>query len=160
MHRRLRILLLVCALATQAACAKDFGVSTSFDPLTRFPAAATFAWDEAKSSLPEDPRLQELDLGPVIREVAAESFATHGYTETSGASHYLLSYHLDVKTWHSRERSEAVGTLAFQLVERKSRRLVWSGFARADVKVGRSEQERRVRLGAIVTEMLEDFPPS
>ncbi len=160
MHARRWILPLVCAAATLAACAKDFGVSTSFDPLTRFPAVATFVWDERQSSMPDDPRLQELGLDRVIREVAAAEFAARGYTKTSGASHYVLSYRLDVKTWHGPERSAAVATLAFQLVERSSRRPVWSGFARADMHVGNTDQERRDHLRTVMAEMLKDFPPS
>ncbi len=159
MHARHWILPLVCAAATLTACAKDFGVSTSFDPLTRFPDVATFVWDQRESSLPDDPRLQELGLDRVIREVATGEFAARGYTETSGASHYTLSYRLDVKTWHSAERSAAVATLAFQLVERASRRLVWSGFARTDMHVGNTDQERRERLRTVMAEMLKDFPP-
>jgi hypothetical protein len=165
MHEQRRIPSLLSALALAApillaACAKDYGVSTSFDPLTRFPATASFVWDDRESSVPDDPRLAELGLDRVIREVAAAEFAARGYTETTGASHYLLSYRLDVKTWHGAERSAAVASLSLQLVERASRRQVWSGFARADLHVGNTDAERRDGLRRVMAEMLEDFPPS
>ena len=99
-------------------------------------------------------------LGTLKATTGNAEFAARGYTETRGASHYMLSYRLDVKTWHGPERSAAVATLAFELVERASRRLVWSGFARADMHVGNTDEERREGLRTVMVEMLKDFPPS
>ena len=48
----------LCVCAGLAGCQSDeIGVSTTFDPLTRFPATATWAWDDAACLLPEDPRI-------------------------------------------------------------------------------------------------------
>ena len=38
----------------RAEASDDVGVSTTFDPLTRFPAAATYAWDDTARLLPDD----------------------------------------------------------------------------------------------------------
>lgn len=161
MQGRRRILWIVPALVMLIACAKDYGVSTSFDPLTRFPTTATFAWDRRANVLPSDPRLAELnrDFDAEIRTVARGAFAERGYTETTAAANYRLSYQLDVKTWTGAEQSTAVGTLSLQLVESASRRRVWTGFARAHIHVGLEPAESTARLRQIVDDMLEDFPP-
>jgi hypothetical protein len=158
LHRSL-LPVAILALAL-AGCATGFDVSTSADPLTRFPASATFAWDPGKISLPDDPRLQDLGLRSLIQEVAAAEFGARGYRQVSGASNYRLGYRLDVRTWTGPDRSTAVATLAFQLAESRSGRLVWSGFARAELLVGNTPEERRARLHRVMAAMLADFPPA
>ena len=64
------------------ACASSnrIPVSTAFDPLERFPAQASFAWDRAKIKVPEDPQLSNLGLGEIVEEetraALAEKMAT------------------------------------------------------------------------------------
>ena len=142
-------------------CASDdVQHGTTFDPLTAFPARATFAWDDAANSLPEDARLGAMDLDAIIREVAAEEFGAKGYSESkTGSGDYLLSYQIRVNTWIGVEASVATGSLSLLLVEPGSRRRVWTGFARADVDVSLSRAERRQRLGAVMQTLLEEFPP-
>lgn len=144
-----------------SGCASDdVRVSTSFDPLTRFPATATFAWDDAASSLPDDPRIQELDLGPLVREVANQEFAARGYRVGSpAAANYRLSYQVTVHTWSGVE-SRSIASLSLQLVEAASERRVWTGFGEADLFVGLTREERRERLRTGLARMLERFPPS
>jgi hypothetical protein len=136
-------LLLLQALA----CATDdFQVSTSFDPLTRFPQAATYAWDEAASSL--------------IREAVDAEMAARGYTATRGPSNYRLSHQLRIHTWLGADRSVSQGSLSLDLVESASGRRVWTGYARADVHIGLSREERSRRLREIAARLLSEFPPS
>jgi hypothetical protein len=150
-------LLLLQALA----CATDdFQVSTSFDPLTRFPQAATYAWDEAASSLPDDPRLAGLGLGALIREAVDAEMAARGYTATRGPSNYRLSHQLRIHTWLGADRSVSQGSLSLDLVENASGRRVWTGYARADVHIGLSREERSRRLREIAARLLSEFPPS
>jgi hypothetical protein len=160
---QLRILPAVAALLLigLAGCASDeFQHGITFDPLTAFPARATFAWDDAANSLPEDARLGALDLDAILKQVAAEQFGAKGYTEAkTGAGDYLLSYQIRVNTWIGAEASVAMGSLSLLLVEPASRRRVWTGFARSDVDVSLSRAERAQRLGAVMQTLLEEFPP-
>ena len=62
-----------------AGCTSDdFNVSTTFDPLTPFPVQATYAWDDLANKLPKEPRLEPLDLDPLIKEAANEQFSARG----------------------------------------------------------------------------------
>jgi hypothetical protein len=145
-----------------AGCASDdVGVSTTFDPLTRFPATATYVWDDAARLLPDDPRVDGPAVDALVKEVANQEFAARGYRAVdSGPSDFLLSYQYAVHTWTSPDASKAIGSLSLQLVESGSHRRVWSGFGRAELHVGLTPEERRQRLHVALARMLEDFPPA
>ena len=68
--RSLRLLSLLLLFGV-LGCASDdtLRVGSTHDPLERFPAAATWLWDDAANRLPEDERLEPLDLDGVIREI-------------------------------------------------------------------------------------------
>ena len=56
---------LLFALGLCVGCASDpVDVSTTFDPLTPFPARATYLWDEAANELPDDPRVRGISVRP------------------------------------------------------------------------------------------------
>jgi hypothetical protein len=148
------------ALGLAGCASDDVGVSTTFDPLTRFPAAATYAWDDTARLLPEDPRVDGPAVDALVKEVADQEFAARGYRAAAPPANYLLSYQYAVHTWTGPDASKAIGSLSLQLVESASRRRVWSGFGRAEIHVGLTPEERRERLRAALTRMLKDFPPS
>jgi hypothetical protein len=159
----------VIAFLVAATCAglggcqsDDIGVSTTFDPLARFPATATYAWDDPACLLPEDPRVAGKDVDALIREAADAEFARRGYRSVGpgASSRYLLSYQFAVHTWTGPDVSNAIGSLSLQLAETASGRRVWSGFGRAEIHVGLSPEERRLRLQEAFARMLEEFPPS
>ena len=56
-------------------------VSTAFDPWARFPAQATYIWDQAAVREPDDPRIRELNFGPRLLKLTTEALAAHGYRE-------------------------------------------------------------------------------
>ena len=139
----------------------DAEVSTTFDPLTRFPARATYTWDDRTSSLPDDPRLEQLHFLRILKQVANEQLGIRGYRVVdAGAADYRLSYELHLNTWTGPDGSSAFGTLSLALRESGSRRRVWVGFVRAEVRVGLTEAERKERLGRSFARLLEKFPPS
>ncbi len=155
-----RVALSCLALAMLAACASDLSVGASFDPLERFPAEATWRWDEHRNVLPDDERIVAMDLGPVLREVISAELAARGYRGAGSAlPDYLLSYQLNLTSRIRPEGSFAIGSLSLLLSEAKSGRRVWVGFAQTEVDVSRNDSERRDRLRGIVAEMLAGFPP-
>ena len=143
-------------------CASDpIDVSTTFDPLTRFPAQATYLWDEAASKLPDDPRLNQMDTDSVIREAANAEFAARGYRlSTSGSAHYRLSYDLALHTWYGPDNSSSLGSLSLWLADAATKRRVWMGYVRAEIHVGLSRAERLERLRGAMARLLEKFPPA
>jgi hypothetical protein len=161
-HRLHVVTLLFVFLASLAGCASGgIEVSTTYDPLTSFPAQASYAWDDRANKLPSDPRIVELDLDPLVKGAAEEEFAARGYRAVaSGAPDYRLSYEIVVHTWIGVDNSRSVGSLSLLLVEADTGRRVWLGFGRAEVHVGLTRAERKQRLREALAEMLEKFPPA
>ena len=145
-----------------AGCASDpIDVSTTFDPLTPFPAQATYLWDETASKLPDDPRINQMDTNSLIQEAANAEFAAHGYRLAStDSAHYKLSYDLAVHTWYAADNSSSLGSLSLWLTDAATRRRVWMGYVRAEILVGLSREERLARLQKAMARLLEKFPPS
>jgi hypothetical protein len=161
-QRSLVLALSVVFLVPLVGCkSDDLDVSTNFDPLTSFPTQATYAWDDAANKLPKDPRLAPLDLDSLIKEVADQEFSRRGYRPVAtGSPNYRLSYELTVYTWHGPDMSRSVGSLSLLLVEDATNRRVWMGFARAEVHVGLTREERKNRLREVLARMLVKFPPA
>jgi hypothetical protein len=157
-----RLAAVASLLALLVGCASDgVEVSTTYDPLASFPAQASFVWDDLADKLPANPRLQALDLDPLIKQAAEEELALRGYRlATSGSPDYRLSYELVVNTWLGPDNSISVGSLSLLLVEASSGRRVWLGFARAEIHVGLSPAEREQRLRSAFAKMLAAFPPA
>jgi len=143
-------------------CASEgIDVSTTFDPLTRFPAQASYVWDEAASQLPDDPRINQMDTDSLIREAANAEFAARGYRlATSGSANYRLSYDLAVHTWYGPDNSSSLGSLSLWLADASTKRRVWMGYVRAEVLVGLSREERLTRMRGAMARLLEKFPPA
>jgi hypothetical protein len=159
LHRFFVVALLLTLLA---GCASDgVEVSATYDPLEPFPAQASYAWDDRANKLPANPRLEALDLDPLIKTAATEELAVRGYRPAaSGSPDYRLSYELVVHSWIGPDNSLSVASLSLLLVDADSGRRVWLGFARAEVQVGRTPAERGQRLRDAFAKMLAKFPPA
>lgn len=153
--------LVLAASALVGCAAEPKDVSTTFDPLTRFPAQATYLWDQVANKLPDDPRLVQLDADALIHEAANAEFAARGYRlSPTRNAHYRLSYALAVHTWFGPDNSSSQGSLSLWLVDAPTKRRVWMGYARAEIHVGLSREERLDRLRKTIARMLEEFPPA
>ena len=99
--------LLVTAAIALLACASDDAVpvSSGYDALYRFPAQATFAWDERAISLPDDPDVDRASTDGLLKQVIAEAFAAHGYTVAGIEAPYRLSYQYSVNRRTSADES-------------------------------------------------------
>jgi hypothetical protein len=160
-----RILALGIALAAVSGCATDdthsTGVGATFDPLTMFPASATWAWDDAANRLPKDERIRSLDFDAIIKEVVPDEFAARGYVQASAAApDYLLSYDLRMNTWISQTEARSIGSLSLLMVEAESGRRVWLGFIRAEMDMSNTRESRKEFITKELRKLLKDFPPS
>lgn len=160
--RVLRVCLAAALLVSLGGCASDAPrVSTSFDPLASFPPQATFVWDAAASKLPQDERIRELDLDPMIRKAASDAFAARGYREVgSYPADYRLAYELGESRWIGPEGATSFASISLLLMDPGTGRHVWLGFARAEVQQGIERDERARRLRRAFDEMLVRFPPT
>ena len=160
----LRRALALGIILVAAGCATDdptTGVGATFDPLTTFPASATWTWDEASNRLPDDERIRPLDFDGIIKEVAPAEFAARGYILASAAApDYLLSYDLRMNTWISQTEARSIGSLSFLMVEAASGRRVWLGFIRAEMDMSNTRESRKEFITKELRKLLKDFPPS
>src|SRR5215471_3354753 len=159
LHRPIALLASLFTLGLVACQSDTAEFSTSYDPLVVFPQQASFAWDPAASKLPDDPRIRELDLDPLIRQAADGAFAARGWRPVSGAADFRLAYELGENRWNGSEGSTSVVSLSLFLTDAKSGRRVWSGYGRAEVQPGLTRDERGKRLRAALDRMLQGFPP-
>jgi hypothetical protein len=89
-----------------------------------------------------------------------DAFGARGYRVASGGpADYALHYQVAVNT-RVGATTAAVGSLWLNLVEVPGKRRVWIGFAKADVYVGLTREERKARLREALDRMLAGFPPS
>jgi hypothetical protein len=161
-HRRR--LLLALGLFALGACASNdaIPVSTNYDPLVRFPATATYAWDDAANKLPEDSAIDRASTDALLKSVVDEAFTAHGYrvvADGAGAD-FVLSYQYVVHTYIGADVSRSLGSVSLLMSDRKTDRRVWMGFGRAEVHAGLTPEERRARLADAMERMLASFPPS
>jgi uncharacterized protein DUF4136 len=158
-HARRTLLALSGAVAAMLVACSDIPVSTTVDPLASFPRQATYVWDEAAIRLPTEPRILKLDPDSLIREAADTELAARGYRVSAGGpATYRLAYDFQVHTWKGPDNSLSVGSLSLWLSDAEKRR-IWMGYARAEIQIGLSREERLARLREAIAGMLAHFPP-
>lgn len=152
--------LALAALVALFGCSSGVGISTTVDPLAVFPQEATYVWDEAGSSFPDEPRLDPLHLDTLLVEEVDRSFAKRGYRRvTAEPADYRLAYEVRLNTRIEADHSRSLIIVWLNLVETATGDLVWTGAAQTKLHVGLSEEERRKRLEKALGDVLEDFPP-
>ena len=152
---------LILAIVTLGCASDGIETSVAFDPLTQFPAQATYLWDASSNKMPADDRIAALDLGPIIEAAAEAEFALRGYTlSTTDSANYLMSYQVTSHSWIGADNSRAVGSLSVLLVEAGSGRRVWLGIGRSEVNVGQSNEDSLARMRVALAKMLKEFPPN
>jgi hypothetical protein len=144
------------------ACASDDAVqvSANYDPLVRFPAEATYVWDEAENVLPADPAFDRAGTDALLRSVADEAFAKKGWRAVpNDPADFRLSYQYRVHTYIGPNSSLALGSVSLLMSDNQTGQRVWAGFGRAEIHMGLTPEERRARLADGMERMLADFPP-
>jgi hypothetical protein len=144
-----------------AACGGSrAGVSTTVDPLAVFPREATYVWDDAASSVPDEPRLAPLHLPTLVHEEVTRALGKRDYRRVAARpADYRLSFEIRLNTTIEADHSRSQIVLWLTLTEDDSGRNVWAGAGQAELHMGLTEDERRKRLRDALEEMLEKFPP-
>ncbi len=168
----------LAALALCAAPAAGAKVETSHKPGTDFSVYRTYSWAEHPGPHARHPLAQEEDLDRLIREVADSVLNESGFVKLEeGEPDLIVDFvafvadELEVEgvkielaphvSWvgdpdeHSM-RSHQRGTLVFEIRDRESGVMVWSGWS-ADAAP--TVKRLRKKAGSTVKKILERFPP-
>jgi hypothetical protein len=150
------------------------------DNTRKLPVAGTFDWGYTIFRVRN---LPEFDLSAVDQRIHAalqQKLAAKGFVKTSANPDLLVSYavasdaSLDEKTLNEAYEGAVLsppgagndqeslryrrGTLIIDIVETKTKHLLWRGAIMADVQLGVTEQEKQLRSQAVVAELLKNYP--
>ncbi len=178
MRRITPILALLAVGAAQLAVA---GVETSHKPETDFSGYRTYAWEEHPGLHAQHPLAQGSDLDVLIREAADAVLEKKGFekleTPERGEPDFTVNFvafvadELEIEgvsieiaprvTWigdpdeHS-VRSHQRGTLVFEIRDRESGEIVWSGWSQ---DAAPTVERLRKKAGPKAKKILAHFPP-
>jgi hypothetical protein len=184
MSKWLRVYGIVLATVVLNACGA-IPVSTDYDPSWQMPATPTYAW-MSRPMHKADPMIDnDLVAGRVHRAVD-DQLAAKGFTlaPNEAAASVLIAYHigeeekLDINTFHSNfgyypcwrcwgpgfdndvwVSQYTQGKLIVDMVDAKTKQLVWRGIASRRVPDFKTPQERDQYIRESVAALFKKFPP-
>lgn len=178
------ISLLFIAFFTLSGCASSPRVNTDFDTTASFVGLNNFAFAPDSAQAKEVTTL----LSKRVRSALAASLQAQGKSMVDEASaDFLVAYHtsvekrIDVDTYYqawgirpywwygpqlhgahfptTRVREYKIGTLVIDIIEAKSKSVIWSSSAENTLSKYLTPQEREEKIRMVVNAMLADFPP-
>lgn len=176
-------LLGVVLIAALGGCS-TMRVTSDTDPSAKFTGYKSYNWMAEAPKKTGDPRIDGNSiLASRIRSAVERQLAAKGYEKrSSGTPDFLVGYHasLEKKTsvrmlndhyrygpgWGWRYRGPQTyvydydeGTLILDIVDPKTRKLLWRGSATDVVNPTASGEARQKKINKAVTRILEKFPP-
>ena len=176
-------LLGIVLIAALGGCS-TMTVTSDTDPSASFTGFRTYEWMTETPTKTGDPRIDGNSiLASRIRSSVERQLAAKGYEKrSSGTPDFLVGYHasLEKKTsvemlndyyrydrgWGWRYRGPQTyvyeydeGTLVLDIVDPKTRKLLWRGSATDVVDPTASGEARQKKINEAVTQILEKFPP-
>ena len=174
MRRLTQCIVLAMAAATTAACATTMSVSSHVDRSVNFSSYRTFDWGPADALPTGDARL---DANPFFKDhlqgEVEKQMAGRGLTLAhDGAPDLLIHYHANITQridvagvdrdygYGGEAREYEAGTIVLDLVDARSQRVVWRGWAQ-DAVTGMlaSDDTMSAKIHEAVTRMLARLPP-
>lgn len=181
----LRSWAVLTAAVVMVACSQ-IPVSTDYDPDWRLPPAANYAWIKPKQKLVSDPLVDNDLFARRIQRAVDEQLAAKGLKAVASESqaNLLVSYYItheekiDITTFRSNfgyypcwhcwgpgydtdvyVTEYTAGTLIIDIVDAKSKELVWRGIAERRVPSFKTPQERDAYVRETAAAIFRDFPP-
>ncbi len=170
----------LCLLALVMGCS-DITVKHDYDKDAPFAALKTFDWlpmpTMAAGSVKAAMERNSL-LDNRIKTAVNNQLAAKGYTQSAGNPDFLLMYHtgaqdkVDVTNWgygygrpywgasHVDVYQYTQGTLILDIIDAKTKQLIWRGYAEGTIDPNASTEKREKRLNEAVTKILAKFPPA
>lgn len=155
-------------------------IGYDYDRSADFSRYRTYAWVSAAQETTGDRRLDSSLLDSRIRTAIDTHLRAKGYLAAANASpDFFVAYHVGMKdmikgastqnyigdrvhgtfTTISDIQPYNEGTLLIDIVDAKSRQLIWQASAQADVDRSIGPKERDARVNGVVRTMLSHFPP-
>ena len=168
------------AISAAAACASTMTVSSYVDTAIAIPANRTFDWGPPDALPTGDPRL---DRDPFFKDqvqgAVEKQLAARGIVLASAARpDLLIHYHANIARRIDVNRVDRssgycaeeacppemeyeAGTLVLDVVDARTNRLVWRGWAQRSVEDVLNNHDRMARMiTEAVARMLQRFPPA
>lgn len=156
-------------------------VSSDYDPTVNFSGYRTFGWMALPHKAVGDPRVDNALIESHIRSAVERDMQARGYsTPQSGEPDFFVAPHTAINEklmiqqvpagaygpgWYRPAGSVPVvheyteGSLVLDVIDAKTRQLIWRGWAMAEVDFTRSAEERQRKIDEAVHKILDQFPP-
>lgn len=168
--------LLLSSLVLASACASTMTVSSHVDRAVDFKQYKTYDWGPADTLPTGDPRL---DANPLFKDhlqgEVERQLAARGFQQSPGEPDLLIHYHANISERldatkvdrgrgygiddSAQAREYEAGTIVIDLVDRRTNKVVWRGWAQdavADMLASQDKMAEKVREA--VTRMLARLP--
>jgi len=178
MHFRFRFVPSLLPLLLAAACFSE-QVHSKLDPHADLAGLRTYAWLHKKATAPQDPRFDNDVVSARVRRSGNEVLAKKGYTLAAGDdADFLVVFRITTKdiagdnqipdyfgyfpiAWggigfYASEVQE--GTMVIDVVDAKTKNLIWRGVGERQVDPDIGPQRRLDRIESGVAKILEQFP--
>lgn len=176
--RTVRLIWALAVLALAVGCS-SVSVKHDYDPGASFAAYKTYSWlpvptngaSNVKAALERNTLLDKR-----IRESVNQQLAAKDYAAEDGNPDFMVVYHvgaqdrIDVTNWGYGYRGwygagrvdvqqYVEGTLILDVIDAKTKQLVWRGSVTGAVDPDATPEKRAQRMNEAIAKMLADFPP-
>jgi hypothetical protein len=154
-------------------------IGYDYDRSASFSRYHTYAWASAAQETTGDRRLDSSLLDSRIRGAIDTQLRAKGYLATVTSPDFIVAYHVGMKDMlkgastqkYIGDRAHGTfttitdiqpyneGTLLIDILDAKSRHLIWQASARADIDQSLGPAERDARVSAVIGAMVSHFPP-
>jgi hypothetical protein len=175
----------LCAFALVAAglACSGIQVTTDYDPSADFTRVRSYAWFDDKSGVQGDRADVTSLLDQRLRRSIDAELQRKGLSPVGRAeADVLVGYHLGVETKldvntidtgygygygryrggissHTTVTEYQEGTLLIDLIDPKSKQLIWRGSGQSRLRRSSTPEQREQRIDEAVAEILKSFPP-
>jgi hypothetical protein len=143
----------------------------------QLPPGSTYAWDLGNPNLPDDVRIDPIELETRVRNIIRREMITKGYVFQQYTPAFRIGYrlglsdNLDDASLNQRYKSSkrhlpgsarnkvyGRGSVVLEIVDVGEKRPVWRAGMAADVYLEVPKEDRGKRLDDAITALLTDFP--
>ncbi len=176
------------SLGIAAAGCSSMNVYSDFDPSNDFRSYRTWDWLPESDEQIADPRLQDAAVRGRIESALAEELLARGFRLSLENPDFFVAYHASLdsalemqvvnehygysyqgsygSTWGPAVQGQTAlpreferGTLLVDVLDGRSRQLVWRGTVQAEVYPDLDEKKREERIREAARKVLGQFPP-